>query len=476
VTVVTPPAEGDALDLAALYERQRAAFQADPRPSARCRRERLSALIAALGRHQNRLCEAMSADFDGRAHFESLLSDVLGPVLAARHARRHVGRWMRSQARSTELLFFSNRAWVEYQPKGVVGIVSPWNFPVYLALGPLIAAIAAGNRAMIKGSEHAPQTNIALQAVLDDAFGVGDVPVVTGDLERARSFTALPFDHLIFTGATAIGPDVLRRAAAHLTPVTLELGGKSPAVVADRSPLESIARSIAHGKLFNAGQICVAPDYALVPEADVDRFANAVAAAAEQLIPSVATSSDYTSIINDRQNDRLSALVEDARARGATVHWAGGPGQGRRRPLAIITQVQRGMRILSEELFGPILPIVGYRDLDDAIRFINAGPRPLALYPYGFTGSAVRELLDRTHSGGVTINDWGWHVFNHDLPFGGTGLSGTGSYHGVEGFRELSHARAVFQRHRWFPVGLFRPPYGRWAQRWVARFYLGPPT
>jgi coniferyl-aldehyde dehydrogenase len=465
--------EGIPADLVALYARQRSAFMAEPLPTARQRRDRLSRLIAALKTHKDALCEAMSADFGGRARFESLLSDVLGPVLAARHARRHLRAWMRPKRRATELLFLTNRAWVEYQPKGVVGIVAPWNFPIYLALGPLIAAIAAGNRAMIKGSEYAPHTNRALQRLLDDAWGVGEVPVIVGGVDVGRAFTALPFDHLIFTGAPAIAPDVMRNAATHLTPVTLELGGKSPALIAVGAELSEIARCIAHGKLFNAGQICVSPDYALVPDADVERFATAVARAAEELIPSVAESADYTHIINNRQNDRLTALVDDARANGAVVRYAGGMGAGRLRPLAIVTNVRPEMRLLKEELFGPILPIIGYRDLDAAMAHINANPRPLALYPFGFDRRTLRQVLNGTHSGGVTINDWGWHVFNHDLPFGGIGQSGMGSYHGAEGFRELSHARAVFRRHRWFPVGLFRPPYGRWVQQLVVRIYLG---
>jgi coniferyl-aldehyde dehydrogenase len=466
--------EGDLnTHLAALLARQRAAFAAEPRPSAAIRRARLQQLINALRRHQVAITDAISADFGGRAPFESLLADVLGPVLAAAHAKRHLGSWMRSRKRQTELLFLTNQAWVEYQPKGVVGIVSPWNFPVYLALGPLIAAIAAGNRAMIKGSEYAPQTNAALQAVLDDAFGAGEVPVIGGGVDAARAFTALPFDHLIFTGAPAIAPAVMASAATHLTPVTLELGGKSPAVIANDAALASAAQSIAHGKLFNAGQICVSPDYALVPEALVEDFAQAVQRAAQSLYPEVGHDPDYTQIINDRQDARLTALLDDAAERGAVIRYAGGTAQGRRRPLAILTGVDRSMRILQEEIFGPLLPIVGYRTLDEAIAWIDAGPRPLALYPFGFSEVGLRTLLDHTHSGGVTINDWGWHVFNHDLPFGGVGQSGMGSYHGVEGFRELSHARAIFRRHRFFPVGLFRPPYGRFVQRLVTRFYLG---
>jgi len=463
----------DPADLAGLLTRQQVAFAEDPLPTAVSRRARLQQLIDALKRHKGALTEAISADFGGRAVFESLLADVLGPTFAAHHAKRHLARWMRPRRRHTELLFLTNSAGVEYQPKGVVGIVSPWNFPVYLALGPLIAAIAAGNRAMIKGSEFSPHTNAALQALLDDAFGAGDVPVVVGGVEVARAFTALPFDHLIFTGAPSIAPSVMASAAENLTPVTLELGGKSPAIIATSARLESAATCIAHGKLFNAGQICVSPDYALVPESLVEPFVNAVARAAGRLYPRIAGNTDYTQIINDRQNARLEALLVDAQARGATVREVGGTALARRRPLAILTGVTTEMRVMNEEIFGPILPVVAYRSLEDAIAFIKGGACPLAMYPFGFDEPNLRRLLDGTHSGGVTINDWGWHVFNHDLPFGGIGQSGMGSYHGIEGFRELSHARAIFRRHRFFPVSFFRPPYGRWLQRLIVRLYLG---
>jgi coniferyl-aldehyde dehydrogenase len=414
----------------------------------------------------------MDQDFGGRSRDESLLADVLGSVLAARHARRHLGRWMKPRRRATELLFFGNRAQVEFQPKGVVGIIAPWNFPVYLAIGPLVTALAAGNRALIKGSEYTPKTNAALQTLLDEAFGIGEVPVVSGGVEIARAFTTLPFDHLVFTGSPSIAPEVMTAAAQHLTPVTLELGGKSPVLVAPGSPLDPVARSVVHGKLFNAGQICVSPDYALVPQADVEDFASAVIAAAEAHAATGSTE-DHTAIISDRQAARVDALIADAEAHGADVRRIPLGTGGRRKPLAVITQVTAEMRIAREELFGPILPIIGYASVDEAIHYIIERPRPLALYPFGFSGSALTDLLHRTHSGGVTINDWGWHVFNHDLPFGGIGQSGMGSYHGAEGFRELSHTKAVFHRRRWFPISLFRPPYGGWVQRLALWAYLG---
>ncbi|HUO95603.1 MAG TPA: coniferyl aldehyde dehydrogenase [Steroidobacteraceae bacterium] len=469
---------GDAAEIErmrALHARQRMAFAAAPYPPAGQRRERLKKLRAALCAHQDRLADAISDDFGGRSQFESKMADVLGPVLEINHALSHLGLWMRSRRRHTELLFATNRAYVMYQPKGVVGIIAPWNFPVYLALGPLIAALAAGNRAMIKMSEFTPRTTAAVRALIAECFDEDEVAVFGGAVEAARAFAALPFDHLVFTGSPAIAPHVMRAAAANLTPVTLELGGKSPAIVAPGADIGAAARAIAHGKTFNCGQICVSPDYALVPSARVEEFAAAVGAVFRGFHAEVRGNADYTSVVNDRQHARLLDLIADARARGATVVAAGNVGPDRRLPLHVVTGVRDDMRIAREEIFGPILPVVGYDTLEQALEYVAARPRPLALYPFGFDRPGLAALLSGTHSGGVTVNDWGWHVFNHDLPFGGSGTSGMGSYHGEEGFRELSHAKAVFKRHRYFPVALFYPPYGTWVQRLTLRFYLGRP-
>ena len=472
---------GDADDAAeigrlrSIYARQRAAFLSRPYPPAGERRAQLKALRAALRRHQNHIATAINDDFGARSPFESKLADVLGPVLEINHALAHLGRWMRSRRRRTELLFATNSAYVMYQPKGVVGVIAPWNYPVYLALGPLTAALAAGNRAMLKMSEFTPRTSATVRTMLAECFDEDQVAVIGGAVETARAFTALPFDHLVFTGSPAVAPEVMRAAAANLTPVTLELGGKSPAIVGPGADLAAAARAIAHGKAFNGGQTCVAPDYALVPQPRVAEFAAAVEAAFRALYPTVAQSADYTGIITERQHARQLALLADARAGGASVAAAGTAGADRRLPLHVVTGVRDNMRLAREEIFGPLLPVIGYESVEDAIAYIAARPRPLALYPFGFAGDALARLLERTHSGGVTVNDWCWHVFNHDLPFGGTGNSGMGSYHGEEGFRELSHAKAVFKRHRFFPIRLFYPPYGTLVQRLIMRFYLGPP-
>jgi len=454
---------------------QRAAFAKLPRSTAAQRQARLRALKTALRKHQDAIVAAVDADFGGRAATETRLIEVLGPILEANHALKHLRRWMRPRRRRTELLFATNRAWVEYQPKGVVGIIVPWNFPVYLALGPLVAALAAGNRAMIKMSELAPRTTEVVARMLGEVFGEEEVAVFGGDLEEAQAFGRLPFDHMVFTGSPAVGRHVMRAAAENLVPVTLELGGKSPAIIARGAKLADAAKRIAHGKAFSGGQVCVSPDYALVPRESVEEFTSAVVAAYRRMYPQVQGNPDQTGIVSDRHAERIRALIADAVNKGARVVPAGDTGPGRRLPLAVITDVNDEMAVAREEIFGPVLPVIPYDTVQDALDYVQSRPRPLALYAFGFAGGELRGLIETTHAGGMSINDWGWHPFQHDLPFGGIGNSGMGSYHGEEGFRELSHAKGIFKRHRFFPIGLFYPPYGNFVQRLALKFYLGNP-
>jgi coniferyl-aldehyde dehydrogenase len=457
----------------AILEAQRAAFQRSPYPSAAERTEKLRALRSALRHRQHGLADAMAQDFGGRSRNESRLADVLGPVLQINHALRNLRRWMKPARRRAELLFFSNRVWVEYQPKGVVGIISPWNFPGFLTLGPLVAALAAGNRAMVKMSELVPASTQAMKELLAECFDADEVALMGGDAAVARSFASLPFDHLVFTGSTEVGRAVMRAASENLVPVTLELGGKSPAIVSRSADLDAAALRIVHGKVFNSGQICVSPDYALVPRELQGAFIQAAQAAFRRLAPRPSTDADYTSIVADRHAGRLLELLEDARALGATVLACGETANARRMPLHIVTGVTDAMRIAREEIFGPILPVLAYGTVEQAIEQVAARPRPLALYWFGADAQEAEVVRRHTHSGGVTLNDWCWHVFQHDLPFGGIGASGMGSYHGEEGFRALSHARAVFHERRAFPIRLFHPPYGGLAQRLVMRLFLG---
>ena len=459
-----------------VYAAQRAACLAQPYPSADERLERLRALKRQTQRYQDLLAEAMSADFGFRPAAESKMLDLLGSVLEANHAVSHLKRWMKPSKRSTELLFLGNSVKVLYQPKGVVGVIVPWNFPIYLAMGPLVTALAAGNRVMIKMSEVTPATNAVFKTLLGEVFGEDLVAVVGEELVDPNVFTSLPFDHIVFTGSPAVGKIVMRTAAHNLTPVTLELGGKSPAMVTRNYPVADAALRITHGKSVNCGQICIAPDYALVPRESVDAFVASVKSSFEQFYGGHTEGNpNFTSVVSDRQLQRIEAVLADARAKGATVTaCAPQPSAGNRQlPLHIVTGATPDMDVLKEELFGPVLPVVPYDSTDDAIRFINERPRPLALYCFSHDNAERDDLLRRTHSGGVSVNDWGWHAINHDAPFGGIGNSGIGNYHGEEGFREMSHARTVFQRRRWFPTQLFHPPYGSFVQRLSMKFFLG---
>ncbi len=358
--------------VARLFAAQRAAFQSAPYPSASERISKLKALKKQIGRYQDALAEAMSDDFGFRSAAESKMLDLLGATLEVNHAIAHIKRWMKPSRRATELLFFSNSVQVTYQPKGVVGIIVPWNFPIYLALGPLIAALAAGNRVMIKMSEITPATNAVLARLLGEIFSEEEVALVGEELLEHRVFTALPFNHLVFTGSPAVGRIVMRTAAENLTPVTLELGGKSPAVVTRHYPLADAAQRITHGKAINCGQVCTSPDYALVPRECVDEFVtNVLASFSAMFGDKVSGNPDYTWMVNDRHLARLQELLADARAKGATVIPCAAfdaARDGRQMPLHVVTGCTADMRIMQEELFGPILPVVPYDSMDEVIR------------------------------------------------------------------------------------------------------------
>lgn len=448
-----------------ILERQRAAFLRDGPPPAAARRDALLRLKRLLTDHQDEIASAVSGDFGHRSWHETLLADVFTTVSGIKHARRHVAAWMKPERRAVPLHFRPGRARVVYQPLGVVGIISPWNYPVGLALAPLTAALAAGNRAMLKPSEYTPATSALLARLLGEAFPPEQVAVVTGGPDVGAAFSALPFDHLFFTGSAPVGRAILRAASENLVPVTLELGGKSPALVGPGFPLERAARSIAHGKLVNAGQTCVAPDYALVPEADAERFAAAFAEQAARLYPRLLDNPDYSSIVSAPHRERLVALVEDARAKGARVVEINPAGEdfarqpGRKFPPTLLLGTTDDMAVMQREIFGPILPVRPYRDFAEALAYINERPRPLALYYFDLDRERQRTVLARTTSGGVSINDTLLQYLQEDLPFGGIGSSGMGAYHGREGFLLFSHCKAVFEQTRLNFADLLRPPY-----------------
>ena len=452
--------------LSRLIVSQRAAFLRNGPPSLAERRANLKKLRAALLARREDFQAALDVDFGHRSRHETALMEMLLVTWGIDYLHRNLRRFMRRERRHVALPMRLARAYVEYQPLGVIGIVAPWNYPFSLALMPLATALAAGNRAMIKPSELTPATSDLLVSLIAETFSDDEVAVVTGDAAVGAAFAALPFDHLFFTGSTAVGRAVMRAASEHIVPVTLELGGKSPVLVDRGQPLARVATDIAYGKLANAGQTCIAPDYVMLPEGDVDGFVEAWGNAVTALYPEGPASEDYTSIVNVRHYERLRALLDDARAKGARVVDTGiSPEHATRRahtlPPTLVLNVRDDMRIMQEEIFGPVLPIVTYRDLPEAIAFVNARPRPLALYYFGSSATNRRQVLARTTSGGVTINGTLLHYVQDDLPFGGVGASGFGAYHGIEGFRAFSHQKAVLDVGRWNGSALLRPPFGR---------------
>jgi coniferyl-aldehyde dehydrogenase len=459
--------------LSACLDRQREAWlDHGPLPAER-RAEALDGLAQAVLRHADAFAEAVKSDFGHRSIHETKLADVYPVVATLRHARRHFGRWMKPRRRPIPWMFRPASGQVIYQPLGVVGIVSPWNYPVQLTLAPLTGAIAAGNRVMIKPSEVTPATSALLEKVLAEVFQPDEVSVVQGGPDVAQAFVDLKFDHLLFTGSTSVGRHVMRAAAENLVPVTLELGGKSPAVIAPDYPLDQAAERIAAGKLFNAGQTCIAPDYVLVPHDREAAFVDAFRNAATRLYPTLAQNPDYTAIISERHHERIGRLVADARERGAAVHEIN-PAHERFEALerkmmpVVLTDVPEDALVAREEIFGPVLPVMAYGNLDDAYRHINSRPRPLAFYLFSHDRRTVDKALERVVAGGVAINDTMLHAVQEELPFGGVGESGMGAYHGEAGFRTFSHAKSVFHQSRFNAGGMTKPPYGSRMDRLLA--------
>ena len=454
------------------FDLQHAASRGSPIADAAARRASLATLYELVRANANEFARTIAEDFGGRAQRETEILEVIPTLNAIRHARKWVKGWMRPERRAVDWLFQPARAWIRYEPLGVVGILSPWNFPLLLALVPLANVLSAGNRAMLKPSELTPAFSDLLGRLVAERFAPEQVTVIRGGVEVARAFSSLPFDHLLFTGSTAIGREVLRAAAENLTPVTLELGGKSPAIIAADFPLGKAARSIAFGKWLNAGQTCVAPDYVLVPADRAAAFADAVMAEARRGYPSIA-SDDYTSVISERHRVRLNAAIEAAEAAGAVVIRHGAdPAAGTRKiaPTVVLGAPAAGL-LMREEIFGPVLPVVPYEQLDEALAFVNARDRPLALYCFTNDKRVRARVLDGAISGGVTLNGTLVHAGHDGLPFGGIGASGMGSYHGHDGFRRFSHARAVHEVGAINALERLGPPWGRLAAR-ATRFLL----
>ena len=461
-------------DLRPLLEQVRAAHRRQP-PSYRQRMDDLARLGEVIRAHRDELVKTVSADFGRRSRHETLAADVMVTLDEIKYLRSKLRAWMRPERRGLNLAFLPARGEIRRMPLGVVGIVAPWNYPIQLALIPLADAIAAGNHVLVKPSEHTPRTSALLARLLAEAFPSERVAVVQGDAAIGAAFTRLPFDHLVFTGSTAVGRAVMSAAADHLTPLTLELGGKSPALVAPGYPIEQAADRIAAGKCFNAGQTCVAPDYVLVPRAQRDEFVRAYLASVRRRYPTLAANPDYTAVVNHRQADRLRDWIDDARDRGVSViqyrpdSEPPPPGVEVIPPTVLLDPPDEA-KVMQEEIFGPLLPVKSYDDHDAAIAYINGRDRPLAFYPFDRDRARLQRTLDAVVAGGVCVNDCLIQFGQHSLPVGGVGPSGMGEYHGHAGFLAFSKSMPVLYQSRLNGMSVFDPPFGKLADFVVKLF------
>ena len=453
-------------NMRAVFDAQRAAFLHAGAPSLQARLGDLKKLGDAIGRSGDRLAAAISADFGNRSRHETELGEVFPAQAAIRNTRRHLAGWMKPKRVSVGLELAPASARILYQPVGVAGIISPWNYPFNLAIVPLIAALAAGNRVMLKPSELTPRTSDFLAELLTGLFPADKVATVVGGPDVGQAFARLPFDHLLYTGSTAVGRLVMQAAAENLTPVTLELGGKSPCILGEDAALPSAVESIVYGKLLNAGQTCIAPDYVLLPERTLDEFIGLTTQTVQKFYPTLARNPDYSSIVNDRHYRRIAQYVAEAKTSGARVVEINPgreslPAETRKLLPTLVIEPGDDLAVMRDEIFGPVLPIKTYRGLDQAIDYVNGHPRPLALYYFGTDTGKRDEVLRRTISGGASVNTTLFHFAAENLPFGGVGASGIGAYHGEFGFQTFSHRRGVFLQSRLNGSRFLYPPFGR---------------
>lgn len=457
-------------NLDAVLSAQRTAFNANPNSSWAERKRGLIKLGKVIADNEANFQKAISEDFGNRSFVETTIAEMAIIHGGIKHALKHTQKWMRNRKAPTALQFKPAANKIIPQPLGVIGIISPWNYPLQLAIMPLIGALGAGNRVMIKPSEYTPRLSKLLKSVLGEVFSDDEIHVAVGGVKVAQEFSSLPFDHLLFTGSTNVGRIVAGAASKNLTPVTLELGGKSPVIVDESANMGLTIPRITNGKLLNAGQTCVAPDYLLMPEREIDAFSKALIAKAEEFYPKFAGNPDYTSIIADSHYARLQGLLEDAENKGATLRTAGDDdtqvlAQERRIPLTVVTNTTPDMKIMQEEIFGPLLPIVASETLEDSMGYIQDHDRPLALYWFGEDKAKRDHVLKNSISGGVSINETAWHVVQEDIPFGGVGPSGMGGYHGEHGFKTFSHMKGVFYQSKFSGGKMLYPPYSEKTQK-----------
>ena len=461
--------ETSADDMQKILDRQKRAYLNDGVVSNEVRHDRLERAVNVIKKNEEKLVDAMNADFGHRSHHQSRFTDIASSIGPLRHAQKNLKRWRKSEKRSAmfPLSLFGAKARVDYQPLGVVGVISPWNFPVNLTFTPLAGVLSAGNRCMIKPSEYTPETSKAMAEAISEEFDIEEIAVVLGGPETGASFSGLPFDHLLFTGATSIAKHVLSAASENLVPVTLELGGKSPVIVGESANMDATAGAIMAGKMMNAGQICLAPDYVFLPKTRVQEFVESSKKAVSKMFPTLLDNPDYTSVINDRHFDRISSYIDEAKQKGVEVVEINPANEDFRQqphnkiPPTLIIDPPEELQVMQDEIFGPVMPIKSYDQVEETISYVNDRPRPLGLYYFGSNSKEESDVLNRTTSGGVTVNDVVMHVAQEDLPFGGVGPSGMGSYHGEDGFKRFSHAKAIYTQTKLGAVlEALRPPYG----------------
>ncbi|HVP83190.1 MAG TPA: coniferyl aldehyde dehydrogenase [Rhizomicrobium sp.] len=463
------PEARETIRMREILQLQRKAHIKNGPPTAEKRIEWLDKAIGLLVDNQKAIAEALREDFGHRSVHSTLLTDIYGSIGPLKHAKSHVRKWMRREKRAVSpaiLGMFGAKAFIDYQPKGVVGVIAPWNFPINLTFAPLAGIFAAGNRVMIKPSEFTPRTSELMERMFRSTYDESEVAVFQGGTEVGSAFSKLPFDHLLFTGATSIASHVMRAAADNLVPTTLELGGKSPVIIGESADMELAAKRVMMGKTLNAGQICLAPDYVLVPENKAKDFVTAATSAVTKMFPTLKDNPDYTSVINQRHYDRLQGYLADAKAKGAELIEINPAKENFTQqpyykiPPTLVVNPTDDMKIMKEEIFGPLLPVKTYKQVSEAVDYVNDHDRPLGLYYFGQDSKEQEDVLTNTTSGGVSVNDVIMHISMEDLPFGGIGPSGMGAYHGVDGFKTFSHAKAVFKQSNKDLAAMMRPPYG----------------
>jgi coniferyl-aldehyde dehydrogenase len=438
------------------------------------RKDRLNRCIKMIKEYSDEIIDALQKDFGNRDPKSSFLTEIASTIGVLEHAIKNVDKWTKDEKRPSNvdrpffirmlMGFLGSKSYIKYQPLGTIGVISPWNFPVNLILAPLGGIFAAGNRAMIKPSELTPATSEVTKKMFEAYFDKSEAAVFTGDAEVGAAFSALPFDHLLFTGGTQIGKKVMKAASDNLVPVTLELGGKSP-VIDENADLSEVAKKVMRGKTMNAGQICLAPDYLMLPKGKSEEFTKASNEAVSEMFADLKYNEDYTSVINERHYERINELVSDAKEKGAEVIQINPADEDfeqqelHKIPPTLVLNPTDEMKIMQEEIFGPVLPVKEYEDFDETVNYVNSKDRPLGLYLFSKDKNKEKKVLDNTTSGGVTLNDVIWHIGQEELPFGGVGPSGTGSYHGHDGFKEFSHAKAVYKQFSADLMAQMMPPY-----------------